>query len=285
MGVLFAFMWSSAFSTARIIVLEVPPLTALTLRFAISGFLGIGAALLMGQSFKLSPRQWMGMILFGICQNGIYLGANFVSMQWIEASLAAIIASTLPIQVAFLSAIFFRENIGWVGIAGIVSGFIGVLVIMSTRWSFGFELVGIILCVIASLALCIATLTVKQALLSNNLLMVVGLQMVVGFVFTLIPALLFESLEPIKFSWELLGAFTYQIIGPGLFGTWLWFKLVNRIGPTKASSFHFLNPFLGIAVAAVLLSEAITFVDIVGVIIITTGIIAVQLSKNQAQGV
>ena len=187
------------------------------------------------------------MILFGICQNGIYLGANFVSMQWIEASLAAIIASTLPIQVAFLSAIFFRENIGWVGIAGIVSGFIGVLVIMSTRWSFGFELVGIILCVIASLALCIATLTVKQALLSNNLLMVVGLQMVVGFVFTLIPALLFESLEPIKFSWELLGAFTYQIIGPGLFGTWLWFKLVNRIGPTKASSFHFLNPFLGIA--------------------------------------
>ncbi len=273
-------MWSSAFSTARIIVLEIPPLTALTVRFAISGVLGIGLALIMGQSFKLNHRQWLGILLFGFCQNGIYLGANFVSMQWIEASLAAIIASTMPIQVAFLSALMFREKIGWMGVSGITSGFIGVLIIMSTRWNFGFELVGIILCIIASLALCIATLTVKQALLSNNLVMVVGLQMVVGFVFTLIPAVLFETIEPVDFSWQLFGAFIYQIIGPGLFGTWLWFKLVNRIGPTKASSFHFLNPFLGIAVAAFLLSEIITFRDFVGVFIITAGIIAVQLSKK-----
>ena len=245
--------------------------------------MGIGLALLMGQSFKLNRRQWLGILLFGFCQNVIYLGANFVSMQWIEASLAAIIASTMPIQVAFLSVIIFRENLSWVGISGITLGFLGVLVIMSTRWNFGFELVGIILCIIASLALCIATLTVKQALLSNNLLMVVGLQMVVGFVFTLIPSLIFESVESIDFSWELLGAFFYQIIGPGLFGTWLWFKLVNRIGPTKASSFHFLNPFLGIAVAAVLLNENITFYDVLGVIVITTGIIAVQLSKKRPQ--
>lgn len=276
-------MWSSAFSTARIIVLEVPPLTALTVRFAISAILGIGLALLMGQSFKLNRRQWLGILLFGFCQNGIYLGANFVSMQWIEASLAAIIASTMPIQVAFLSAIIYRENIGWIGISGITLGFLGVLVIMSIRLSFGFELVGIIMCIIASLALCIATLTVRQALLSNNLIMVVGLQMVVGFVFTLVPALIFESVGTINFSWELLGAFIYQIIGPGLFGTWLWFKLVNRIGPTKASSFHFLNPFLGIAVAAVLLNEIITSYDVLGVIVITTGIIAVQLSRKQPQ--
>ncbi len=277
-------MWSSAFSTARIIVLEIPPLTALTIRFAISGFLGISLALLMGQSFKLNRRQWFGILLFGICQNVIYLGANFVSMQWIEASLAAIIASTMPIQVAFLSAVIFREKLSWVGISGISLGFLGVLIIMSARWSFGFELVGIVLCVIASLALCIATLTVKQALLGGNLLMVVGLQMVVGFIFTLIPTLIFESLKPVIFSWELLGAFIYQIIGPGLFGTWLWFKLVNRIGPTKASSFHFLNPFLGIAVAAVLLNEIMTIYDVLGVIVITTGIIAVQLSNKQANG-
>ena len=278
-------MWSSAFSTARIIVLEVPPLTALTARFAIAGILGIGLALLLGQSFKLSRRQWLGMLLFGFCQNFIYLGANFVSMQWIEASLAAIIASTMPIQVAFLSVFIFRENIGRTGILGISLGFLGVLIIMSTRWSFGFELVGIILCVIASLALCIATLTVKQAQLGNNLLMVVGLQMIVGFVFTLIPALLLESVGPIAFSWDLFGAFLYQIIGPGLFGTWLWFKLVNRIGPTKASSFHFLNPFLGIAVAAVLLSEKITIYDVLGVLVITIGIIAVQLTKKRPPGI
>ena len=40
MGLAFAFMWSSAFTSARIIVADAPPLTALALRFLISGLSG-----------------------------------------------------------------------------------------------------------------------------------------------------------------------------------------------------------------------------------------------------
>jgi len=50
MGLAFAFMWSSAFTSARIIVADAPPITALSLRFLISGALGIAIALALGQS-------------------------------------------------------------------------------------------------------------------------------------------------------------------------------------------------------------------------------------------
>ena len=40
LGLAFAFMWSSAFTSGHIIVSSAPPLTALALRFLISGLIG-----------------------------------------------------------------------------------------------------------------------------------------------------------------------------------------------------------------------------------------------------
>jgi len=61
--------------------------------------------------------------------------------------------------------------------------------------------------------------------------------------------------------------------------TWVWFALVGRIGVVRASTFHFLNPFFGVAVAAVLLGEKLGLTDVIGVAIISVGILMVQLSK------
>ena len=66
MGVLFAVMWSSAFSSARIIVADAPPMAALAIRFLISGGIAVGIALWLGQSWRLSRAQWRLTILFGI---------------------------------------------------------------------------------------------------------------------------------------------------------------------------------------------------------------------------
>ena len=97
MGLAFALMWSSAFTSARIIVADASPLFSLAARFLVSGLLGVIIARALGQSWHLTRAQWRATILFGICQNALYLGFNFVAMQWIEASMAAIIASAICI--------------------------------------------------------------------------------------------------------------------------------------------------------------------------------------------
>jgi probable blue pigment (indigoidine) exporter len=60
---------------------------------------------------------------------------------------------------------------------------------------------------------------------------------------------------------------------------------VERIGATRAATFHFLNPFFGVAIAATLLGEALGLLDLVGVTIITLGILAVQLSRARSKPV
>ncbi len=278
MGLAFALMWSSAFTSARIIVMDAPPLGALALRFLVSGIIAVLLALALGQTWKLTLDQWRATFIFGLSQNAIYLGLNFVAMQTIEASLASIIASTMPLLVALASWMVLRERLHPIAIAGLVAGICGVLIIMGARIEDGVDMGAVALCGIASIALAIATLSVRGATSQGNLLMVVGLQMFVGSAILAVASYLSEDLS-FNPSWRLGLAFTYTTIVPGVMATWVWFTLVNRIGAIRAATFHFLNPVFGVAIAALLLGEKIRPLDIVGVAIITAGILAVQLTK------
>lgn len=62
----------------------------------------------------------------------------------------------------------------------------------------------------------------------------------------------------------------------------VWFLLVGRIGASRAATFHFLNPFLGVTIAALVLGEALRLSDMIGVVVIMGGILAVQLSRRPA---
>ena len=280
LGLSFALMWSSAFTSARIIVAYAPPLYSLSARFLISGLIGIAIALLLGQSWKLTRKQWASVVVFGICQNALYLGLNFVAMQTVEASFAAIIASTMPLIVACAGWVIFKEELPTLGIVGLFSGLIGVALIMGSRIQADVDLYGIILCVIAAVSLAAATLSMRGVSSSGNYLMIVGLQMLVGSVALWVPAILLET-PTIIWSSPLIYAFIYTTLVPGLVATLVWFILVDRIGAVRASTYHFLNPFFGVVIAAAILNEGLTKLDILGVFIVAGGILAVQISKRR----
>ena len=277
-GLTFALIWSSAFTSARIIVTNAPPLTISALRFLIAGIIAVVIARALGQSLKLTPQQWRLTIIFGICQNALYLGLNFTAMQTVEASLAAIIASALPLLVALANWLIWREHVRPLGLIGLFAGIAGVVLIMGSRLSAGVDPFGILLCGIGAMALAFATLAVRGASSGGNVMTVVGFQMLIGSAVLWLPALLFETWE-VNWTPAVIVAFVYTILVPGLIATILWFWLVRRIGAIRAATFHFLNPFLGVVIAAILLGEKIGPLDIVGVLVITFGILAVQLSK------
>ena len=281
-GLAFALIWSSAFTSARIIVADAPPILSLSLRFLISGLIGIALARFLGQTWCLTPGQWRATIVFGLCQNALYLGLNFVAMQTVEASLASIIASTMPLAVGLAGWVIFRERLSALGVLGLCAGAGGVALIMGARMQAGADFYGIALCFIAVASLTVATLMVRGASSGGNLLMIVGLQMLVGAGFLVIPGLMFDQ-TVVTWSVKLVLAFSYTVLMPGLVATFIWFWLVQRIGAVKAATFHFLNPFFGVMIAAVLLGETLSVWDIVGVVIIMVGILSVQMARQTLQ--
>ncbi len=279
MGLAFALMWSSAFTSARMIVADAPPMAALALRFLVSGLIGVGIALAVGQSWRLSRAQWRATLIFGLCQNALYLGLNFVAMQWVQASVASIIASTMPLMVAGLGWAVFGDRVRPLGVAGLGAGVVGVAIIMGARLSGGVDPLGMGLCFAGALALSIATLSVRGAASGGNVMMIVGLQMFVGAAILASASAALETWE-VTWSARLVWAFLYTTLIPGVLATWVWFKLVGRIGAVKAATFHFLNPFFGVAIAAAVLGERLGALDLLGVAVIAGGILAVQLSKQ-----
>ena len=281
MGLIFAFMWSSAFTSARIIVMDASPLFSLAVRFLISGLIGVGIALALGQTWRLTRGQWRATMIFGLCQNALYLGLNFVAMQWIEASLAAIIASTMPLLVALATWLIYGDKLKPLGVLGLLAGVAGVALIMGTRISAGVDFLGVLLCVIGVLALAVATLALRGATSGGNFMMVVGLQMLVGSAILFVAAPLTEEIF-VNPTLRLGLAFAYTTLVPGLMATFIWVLLLNRIGAIRAATFHFLNPVFGVAVASVILGEKLGLLDMVGVAVVTLGILAVQLSRQAA---
>jgi drug/metabolite transporter (DMT)-like permease len=231
-----------------------------------------------GQTWRLTRAQWRATVVFGICQNALYLGLNFVAMQSIEAGFASIIAASLPLLVALFGWLVFGETVPRLGLAGLAAGFVGVGLILGSRISGGADPSGIGLCILGALALTAATLAVRGASSGGNLMMIVGLQMLIGAA-ALTPYALTES-HVVSWSSRLVVAFLYTTLAPGLLATWIWFLLVNRIGTVRAATFHFLNPVFGVAIAWLLLGESMGPLDLIGVAIVTAGILAVQVSRQ-----
>lgn len=277
-GLTFAALWSSAFATARVIVAHAPPLTALSVRFLISGLLAVALARALGQDWRLTRLQGLSVVVFGLCQNAAYLGLNFIALQWVEASLAVIIAASMPLLVAALGWLVKGQKVAPLGLAGLALGFAGVALIMGLRLSGGADALGVALCFLGALALAIATLTLGAAASGGNVLMVVGLQMLVGSAALggLAAATESGAFTPSPAFWA---AFAWQIAGPGLAATLIWFWLVGRIGAVRAASFHFLNPAFGVLVAALLLGEQVRAWDVVGTAVTMAGILLVQRSR------
>ena len=67
--------------------------------------------------------------------------------------------------------------------------------------------------------------------------------------------------------------FAFAVLGPLVITNLLWFTAIDRVGPSRASLFANLQPFLAALVALALLSEPITTVQIVGGLAIAGGIV------------
>ena len=252
------------------------------IRFGISAALAIGIALALGQRPRFSPREWRALVIFGLCQNALYLGLNWVGMQTVEASAASIIASMMPLLVALFGRLFLGDRLRPLAVLGLAAGLFGVALIMGVRLTKGLDPHGALLCVAAVVALTVATLAVRGAGGGRNVLMAVGVQMGVGAVALLLPALVMEHGRPIAWSGPLGAAFLYTILAPGIGATFIWFQLVKRIGAVRAATFHFLSPPFGVAIAAALLGEHFGASDVIGSAIVAAGILMVQLSRVPA---
>ena len=68
----------------------------------------------------------------------------------------------------------------------------------------------------------------------------------------------------------------FATLGPLVLTNVLWFRSIHRIGPAKATLAANLQPFVAAVLAVILLSEPLSWLQVVGGVLIGVGILFVR---------
>lgn len=274
-GIVFSFVWSSAFIAGKIGLTATGPLTLLCFRFLLAGgFLW----LLMCRfaptvSLRTMDQGAVALALAsGLLTNVVYLGLTYTGMQLVPAGLTAILVSTNPLMTAVLAAAWLKEPFGWRGVIGLTVCFAGVVWVMWSRASaIPADMTGVALILLGSAALAAATLINRRAVARGHLW---GLTLIQLFAsgLALLPLAWYSEGLNFEPNIAFFGSLLYQtaIVSIGVTMMLLW--LIRHGGAARASSFHLLNPIFGTLLAIGFLGEMVSASELLGVIPIVAGL-------------
>jgi drug/metabolite transporter (DMT)-like permease len=84
------------------------------------------------------------------------------------------------------------------------------------------------------------------------------------------------------FGWLAWVGFAFAVLGPLVVTNLLWFTAIDRVGPSRASLFANLQPFLAAIVALIVLSEHLTTLEVAGGLVLAAGILIAPRARPQA---
>ncbi len=269
----FCFLWSSAFSAAKIAVRDCPPLTLLAVRFLIAGALMLGIAAASRQGQPLRARDLGSLILLGVLNNALYLGLSWTGMMTVSSAFTAVLISTNPLLIGVLAGPVLGERLTWRKLLGLCLGLAGVALVLRSRLvGMQEDLHGTLLVTGGLIALVAGTLLFKRLKPRAGLWTSTGIQSLAAAVALLPFALTYESLGDARLTASLVWSMAYMIVAVSMGGYYLWFMILTRASATSASALHFLMPPLGLLFGWLVLREPVSWLDLLGIVPIAFGI-------------
>ena len=270
--ILFVVLWSSAFVTGKIIVIDASPSAALGLRFGVVtlGFLVYVFA--RGERFWINSRAFMEACVTGILFHGIYLTGIFHSvLNGVPAGSVALIVCLQPLLTGALAGYLFSEVITSRQWFGLILGFLGTAVVVDISIEDFSHSVGIMWAFSGLLAVTIGTLLQKKysgriPLSTNNLY-----QAGVATVFHLI---VMTVLEPIRFNITppLILAIGWQVVAVSFGAFSILMYLLARSSASETVAWLYLVPPLAAFFSWLILGEELSVVDLLGFLIVSLGV-------------
>ena len=236
------------------------PLTLTSLRAAPTALVLLALLPLLRYRLPRDRSVWLWTAISGVMMVTVFLGGFTEAIVRAGPGNAIVLGSTTPFFIVILSRIFYGERVSVRVLAGLLLGFVGVVMIVSSQLgggSGGASLAaGLVLALGAALGWAIGTLIVKELVIRNPGVDLVGVttgQYVVGGIVLLVISFSAEGGGAADWSsgvlW-LVVAFI-SIIGSAL-ATITFFEALRRLSATTVSAWLFLSPVVAVLLEIVL---------------------------------
>ena len=276
LALLFSVLWASGFVAIKIALRDSPPLLLMASRFLVGGLVLLAIARLRGSPLPATWREWRAIAVLGVLNNALYLGITSLLLVHLSAGTASVLAATTPLMLALAAPWFLDERLTAVKAAGLVVSCAGVAWVMWSRIGASDSAAAMVGWLGTAVFLVAATILFKRWRLDSDLLVINAGQLLTAGIVLTPPALLWESLHALRITPALLAAQAHMIFVISTAAMMLWLWLLGHGDATRAGAWFFLNPVLGLFMAALVLGEPLHAQDFLGGLVVAAGIYAVQ---------
>jgi drug/metabolite transporter (DMT)-like permease len=269
-------IWGTTWAAIRIGLDDLPPLTSLAARFAISGLVLL--ALMPAFGVRLRPDRrvlglWLanGTLTFGLSYGIVYWGE-----QRVPSGLTALLFATFPLFVSVLGHFFLPgERMHPRGVAGTLVGFAGVVVIFSEDLSRlggpGVSTAAAVLLGAPALS-SVANVAVKRYgrgvhPLSLTAVPLLGAAAAIGVV-----AVFAEADRTVRWTPAAIGSVVYLALFGSALAFVVYFWLLDKLPATRLSLITYAVPVVAVAVGTLVLDERLTARIVAGAALVIAGV-------------
>lgn len=271
--VLLAALWGGSFLFMRYAAPAFGALPLMWLRVAIATVCLLPLLVWRGQVGAL--RERIGVVtVMGLFNSAI----PFVLIAWatlsITAGLASILNATVPIMTALIGAAWLRDRLGAGRVAGLVIGMAGVVLLAADKADFKPGGSGWALLAMVGATLCYgfaANFTKRHLTGVPPMVNAAGSQIVSAVALTPFALWTWPAQTPAPLAWA---AAAVLGVGCTAIAYVLFFRLIERVGASRAVTVTFLVPVFGTLWGALFLGEAVTGSMLLGgaVVLVGTGL-------------
>ncbi len=263
-------LWGSSFLFMRILAPLVGPIATADLRMLIGG-LFLGGFFLIVRFDPGLRRNFRVFLLVGLVNSALPFLLYSLAALVLPASVEVVINALSPAFGAVAGAVFLGESFGTKKVLGLVLGFSGVLLVAGgldsgkDPWSW----LALGACVLAPASYAIGGVLVKR--LAREIppqSLAFGSQLLAGM--ALAPLLFLPSSRGLPTSGSVGLLVLFGVLCSGV-AYLIYYRLMQKIGPTKTLTVTFLMPVFGILWGVLFLAEPVTLPLLGGSLVILAG--------------
>ena len=254
--------------------------TVLAHRFGLAVVLLSVVMLTKGISFKVTRHEFK--VLFSL---GILFAASSItyyqSFHFMDAGIASTILFVYPVMVAVIMALFFKERVTGMTVVAIVLSLIGIVLLYKGGAGASLSVIGIVLCILSSLAYAIYIVVVNQSSIKMSSFKVTFYAMLVCEITLILysftsPELYLHALPSAR-AWSFA---VWLSIVPTILSLVFMTVAVNHVGATPTAILGALEPLTAVTIGVVVFGEMLTPRLIVGILFILFAVMLVVLGKD-----
>jgi drug/metabolite transporter (DMT)-like permease len=281
-------VWGSTYLAIRIVVREMPPLAAASLRFVTAGLILGGIALVVDRA-RPAPtrRQWIDYSLIGVALLGAGNGLVMWSETRIPSGITALIVATVPVWITLLDGLRPGGQPWTVRVwVGTLLGLGGVVLIARPEGTVtqGHGL-GVVALVAASLAWTVGALYSKSVRDRLSVTSAASIEMLAGGI-----ALFLESRIVGEDLGRLLTAslpawlgLLYLLVFGALVGFTAFAYCLNELPAGVVGTYAYVNPLVAVALGSAVLGEPVSAGLLAGASLVLLGVL-LSTTYSQAGG-